>query len=227
MAKFIRKKRVFRKKRVYKRTNRRYNRKLLIGNPKQKVFYYKRHVNLEYIKAPADGLDVLQVRLAQFDDIPAYTEFSSLYDFYKICGVKYRFLPAYTQSVNTNNVGIFGTTSSVSQLRIFTVIDYNNGNAPASIDAMREYQNCKVTPYNRGHTRYCVPKLIVEAEGDSANIQMFARKNPWVNTSAPSINHYGIKIGIDTSLLDAGHIAPDDVLLRIEATYYIAFKNPK
>lgn len=198
------------------------------GNPTP-VYYFKRFCELTTITAGADGSDVLVARPSRLDDLPNYTEFTALYDFYKIVGVKVRMLPFFDNVPDNDAGGVFSATySSPSNLRIFSILDYNTLTPPTTINDMRQYQNCKVSRYVKGHKRYFVPKPVVEADSDLQAIQIFSgKRNPWINTTYPSIDHFGLSVGIDASNLDPSKVASGDPLLRLEATYYVCFKNPK
>lgn len=218
-----RRRRPMTRKRTYRK---KFNRKILIGNPRQKVYYYKRFANLPPVVAAVDGSDTLVGYNFNLTEVPGYTEFTALYDAYKICGLKLRFLPYYSQSTDQGGNDPFAPFSSSNNLRIFTCLDYNDSSAPVSINAIREYQNCKVTSYNKGHKRYFRPIVNLESTGNTT-IQVFSGKNPWISTGTPALQHYALKLGIDTSLLVNTAITPGDVLLRVEATFYIGFKQPR
>lgn len=207
--------------------NRRYRKKFTrLGNKNQKVFYYKRNCSLPPLVAGADGNDSFINYTFSLDDIASETDFTNLYDAYKIKAVKLRFLPYYTQSVLNSANPTFSTFSSVSNLRIYSAVDYNTASTPTSIDSIREYSNCKVTSYTRGHSRYFkpLPQLVASNNPFYQFPRAFA---PWMNSTTSSTAYLSLRVGIDTSLFPAASIAPGDVLLRVEAVYYISCKSPK
>lgn len=230
-------KRTFKRKtftrRPVRRTNfrsmTRFNRRMpnRIGNVHQKVYFYKRHSNDDAFVAGADGADSFYSTVYTLNAVPGYTEFTALYDFYKINKVVVKVLPFFSQvnSVGTST-GTFAAFSSASNLRIFSAVDYNDSTAPTTVDQLREYQNCKVTQYIKGHTRSFIPRVSLEGPS-GANCVYPQLGNPWVATAASNIEFNALKMAIDTSLLPAAYIAPGDVLARVEVTYYISFKNPK
>lgn len=226
------------RRRPMKRTNRRrtfkksINRKTTIpralGYPKQNVYYFSRHCELTNIIAPADGADTLDSLTFSLVDLPAPTDFTNLFDWYKINYVVIKFLP-YFNTVNAPGSSItFTTTSSANNMRIFTAIDYNDDTVPANINAIREYKNCKVTRYTQGQTRKFKPRPTLVSDDATPDVQ-YPIGNPWISTdtTGDDVAHFGLKLGIDTSLLPAAQIAPNDVLLKIECIYYIACKSPR
>lgn len=205
----------------YRRKFRRFTRRNIIGNPRQKVFYYKRFCSRANVVAPSTGNDTFFNYDFALNNLPGFSEFTAMYDSYKFCGVKINFLPTYSQQSATSDTASSFTASSWNNLRIFTVIDYNDFVQPVSLNDLRQYRNCKMTQYTRGHKRYFKPMY---QEDDV--IQTFTYKNPWIATTRSDLGHMAIKGGIDTSLLDTGVITENDVLLRVECQYYIAFKGP-
>lgn len=212
------KRRVRRNRRTYKR--KRYNKKLLIGNPKQKVFYFKRFVGgLASFVAGADFADSFANYTFRLADVPGFTEFTTLFDFYKIKAVKLVFLPQFSEYSGS----LMASTTFPPALRLFSIIDYNNISSPA-LDAMRQYSNCKITQYIKGHRRYFKPKVNFDIDGGGEGQY---GKNPWINTDQSAIQYLGFRIGCDTNLYNSISIASGDVLCRVEATYYMAFKSPR
>lgn len=229
----VRKTRRMRPRRGRKKFNRKYRIPRAIGNPRQKVYYYNRNVNLRSCLALTDGTDYLDTFTFKLDDVSGYTDFTNLYDFYKIKAIKMRFIPQFTGTqalyydtgANLSAWKWPGSNVTPSCLRIFTCIDYNDATVPTNINSMRQYANCKYSIYTKGHKRYFKPQLNVVSE-DGANIQ-YGNKSPWVSCAdAATQEYFSIKVGIDTSLLPAATIALNDVLCRIECVYYMAFKAP-
>jgi len=94
------------------------------------------------------------------------------------------------------------------------IIDYNDIFAPASLSAIREYGNCKVSPNNKIHKRFFYPKPIVNEDFE-------LMRNPWVNTNDASVNYCGIKYGWEQPS------ASTTSRWRVECVYYMKFKCPR
>lgn len=192
---------------------------MIIGNPQQKVFYFKRFAGMTSVTASADGTDTFQNYQFRLADVPGFTEFTTLFDFYKIKAIKIKFLPQFTQY----SASLLAANTLPGSMRIFSILDYNSISSP-TIDAMRQYQNCKITQYTRGHTRYFKPRLNLDTEG-SGEAQF--GKQPWINTDQSAVQYLGLRVAVDTNLYPAASIASGDILLRAEATFYLAFKSPR
>lgn len=212
-----RRRKKFNKKRTYRK---KFTKRMIVGNPRQKVYYYKRFCVRLAVLAANVGNDTFASYFFTLDNLPGYTEFTSLYDAYKFCGVKIKFLPSFSQQIADSTTTTTGW-STFNNLRIFSVIDYNDATTPVSINDLRQYQNCKMTQYVKGHQRYFKPKYL-----EDNTVTLFTSKNPWIATTRPDVGHYAIKLGVDTSLIESGLLVPADVLLRVECQYYIAFKSP-
>lgn len=199
-----------------------------LGYPKQRVYYFTRYGELSALTAGNDGTDVLVTKTFTLVDIPAPTDFTALFDWYKINYVVVTLLPYFSEVNTPGSTGTFTAHSTPANLRIFTAVDYNDATTPASINEIREYQNCKVTQYIKGHVRKFKPRPTIVSDDSTPDVQ-YPIGNPWISTDATGDDcvHYGLKIGVDTSLLSAGQIANGDVILRVEVKYYLAFKAPR
>ena len=97
-------------------------------------------------------------------NVPGFAEFTALYDQYKICGVKLIFYPRQTM---TNRVD--STENVLGNARIATAIDYNDSSPPLSIDDLRQYESCQITPLIERHERYVDKPLFVNSSGQNVS----------------------------------------------------------
>lgn len=173
------------------------------------LYYFKRHVDLGDLTI-ANSINTYSSFRFQFRDMPNATEFTSLFDQYKITGVKITFLPQQTQSVS---IGTINNPNASS--RFFSAIDYNDNNPPTSIDELREYQTCQYTPILKTHTRYIPKPKILDTNGFAIS--------PWMSTDSANVNYFGLKVAVEpmdsTSTLS--------MMYTVEATYYLVFKQVK
>lgn len=208
-----RKRRTYRKKRYSRnRTYRRkFTRRTMRYNKRgQKVYLFKRFLGLGVtpVSNVAPTLYTIDFRLNQ---LPNYTEFTDLYDQYKINAVKLSFLPSQTQSISLSS------TNNSTQGRFFSAIDYNDANSPVSIDELRQYQSCKWTSMYRPHKRFFRPKI--QDRGAS-----YTPGKPWINCTSPDQQYLALKVGIEPT----NATAPSTSLYyNVEAKFYMSFKNVK
>jgi len=153
----------------------------------------------------------------RLSDLPGYTEFTNLYDQYKIEKVKLHFLPRYSETVPgsttspwvTNSL-LWNCTSDDGTQRLFT----ENDALQASAAKMR------VT--NDPFTIWVKPKFQVEVSTALA----FANAKPdtgFLDCDNFGVVHYGHEIGGYNMGALAGQLSE----WKCYATYYMAFKDMK
>lgn len=205
--------RVYRKRYSKKKSMRRYRKRYTrrvprsLGNPKQKIFYYTRFCDLGTITSTSAST-TYGASSFNLSQVPGYTDFTALYDFYKIKAIKLSFVPWS----NVTN----GNSGTEHFQRIFTVIDYNDVGIPTAVTDLQQYKSCKWSPNNRIHKRYFKPKTIIDSYNELA---LVLDKQPWVPTTNTTNSYYGIKWAIESQINLT-------TLYKIEAKFYLAFKSP-
>ena len=193
-------------RRNFKRTwgRKRYNKR------GQRVFYYSRYTGNFGSFTIANTVTTAVGFNFSLNDLPNYTEFTALYDMYKINAVKISFLPQMNNSVSIGSIN-----NPNASARFFSAIDYNDASTPGSSDELRQYKTCKITPILKKHTRMIYKPKILTTNSFSIS--------PWMATSSPSENYYGLRVFVEamdsTSTLSMTY--------SVEAKYYLAFKNVK
>lgn len=211
----------FSRKRTYRRKFSRFGKRKLNTN----VYYFKRKSNYVYdwvMAAPISQINGttgpaaanIAFRLA---DVPGYTDFTNMYDQYRIRAVKLNLIPM--SNVTDQNYSQFNYAT-----RCFSAFDPNSDGigitGANSIQQVQEYQNSKWTPYNRIHKRYIKPKIEMTTPGGVANVNL-AGKQPWLQCADTGTTlHYGLHVAIDD-------IQSNTVMYKVEATYYMQFARPK
>jgi len=147
----------------------------------------------------------------ELSDLPAYTELTALYDQYRIDGVLLTFYPRQTSV--TNNT-LFDQVKG--EAKLFTCIDYNDLNPPATADEVRQYESCKVTSLIKEHTVYVKKPLFVNTSGQNTS--------DFVSTANPSTRWYGCKYYAEPPGMTS---ATAQFFYSVEAVFYLSFKNIK
>lgn len=178
------------------------------GAANERIHYVKRNVNLGSMTT-SNATPTLNAYNFSISDCNNYTELTSLYDQYKICGVRFRMFPKQTGSTS------LGVTDSVTAGRVISAIDYTDSTPPASTDELREYESCKVTSFYDQHERYIPAPKYVNNSNEVTD--------QWAPTSNVALNWNGLKVTLDPS----GSTATNQQLYVIECTYYMCFKNIK
>lgn len=206
-------KRTYSKRRPFYR-NRKFSRTMMVPS-NQKIHYFKRHVDLGIINLTNAGI-TSQGWSFQLNEVPNYTEFTNLYDQYKLCAAAVKFIPLQTVSqISPTGVGNFN-------IRFATVIDYDSSGAFATFDDAREFSTCKVKACTQYHTRYIKPRIRSANENDSNTIVASGTRKMWLSTTVTNIPHYGLRYVFEAIP------TPSYVMqYKVEAVYYLAMRNVK
>lgn len=206
-------KRIVRRKRISKR---KVGKRMMVRRSpglRQPVHYFKRTQFATNVITVSGGASYFGASSFEIQNLPNFNEFTSLYDQYKLTAIKYQILPRG----NSADVGTSATQGN--QGRIFSVIDYDDSNAPASFNDMTQYQNLKSTPNTMTHTRYFKPKFIMDVLSGGVGLTANAPRSGWIDCTQADVKHRGIKIGIQAP--NATATWTYDLMV----TYYLAFKN--
>ncbi|AUM61688.1 capsid [uncultured virus] len=174
-----------------------------IRNRKQ-TYFYTRYA--DYGDVYCDGLNPTNGGYSfSLEDLPNYTEFTALYDMYKINAVKITFIPKVTVSTSTTSIN-----NPDNYARFFSVIDYNSATA-STTDQLRQYQTARFTRLLRTHKRYIYkPKLLTSISTSTTQ---------WLSTSTANANYFGLIYSIEPTTAT--------MTFGVEAKFYLSFRNVK
>lgn len=190
----------FRGNRKYVGNSRRMAKSLIAKN---KVYNFKR----SFVYGTRATIPLTPTLIAEnfsLNDIPAYTEFTSLFDYYCIKRIKVKYIPYQTES---NSVS---TVNNAGNVPVFHVVDTSDASAPATVEELAEYQDHKISKLYDGWSAYFTPKF---ADATSAV------RGGWVATTNPSLNWYGYKYAIPPTT--------NAMTYFTVWTFYIQCKDPK
>jgi len=153
-----------------------------------RVYTVHQTSGLGVVVTSGNSLPTFYTRAFSTSDILQFASFAALFDQYKIEAVEVWFTPygAATASGYANNV------------HIYTVVDYDDANAPTSVGAMQVYQNCVETRCTEGHYIKFRPHIATAAYG-GAFTQFKNEPASWMDSASTSTQHYGVKLGIDAT----------------------------
>lgn len=146
-----------------------------------------------------------------------WTQFSTLYDRYKINGVKVRFIPLVNVA-DTKGNGL------IPELKI--VYDRDDGNLPTVGDVWA--RQGRIYRLNKPVSIYLKkPSMAAAVWAPGANPGSYtpgyvSLDNKFVNTSYSNVPHYGIKFAMRDFYSPQGSV---NVSIRVEVTYYMTFKE--
>lgn len=163
------------------------------------------------------------------DSLPDYTEFTTLFDRYKIVGMKLKLIPFNTQS----EVGA-AVSATYAQTGVIWhgITDYDDANsAPTATDVgintLREYESYKVRNVLNGRpvTQYCKPRIATAAYGASVFTRFANMKNLWIDANSSDVQHYGFKGIFEMSPNSAAINTTIAIFIKAELTLYFCTKD--
>lgn len=213
MPKYVRRK-YQRKRAVRKRRALRGRRAARKVNIKKDTHYFKRFA----YKATITG-DVSRTAKGamsfKLDDIPGLSDFTSLFDYYRISGVKLRFTTYLDPNSQAAGNAYFP--------KLYTAIDMDDDAAPLSSDDLRQRTNCKIRwlAPNRSYGIFLRPKYLKNVYISGVSTGYEIGKQTWLDLSNTNIPHYGLKYVVE-------NLNPDlSQAVQVEATYYIQMKGTR
>ena len=114
------------------------------------------------------------------NDLPNYTEFTTLFDLYKIEMIEIEWTPEYTELTDAAPV------SNAVNCYFNTAID-PAGNAPTNVDDVLQYRSLHSTSITKTHKRSFVPAFLMDG---------IIPASCYISCASPSSNLYGIVYGI-------------------------------
>lgn len=164
-------------------------RKVTVGRgvaPKNMVFPIKRTVEFS-IQSNTTINAVYGSRAFFLSDLPVSSDFINLFDQYRIVGVDLHCCP---------RANINSTTDGTRYSIFHYAKDFTDVTAPASNQDIYQYSDAKRV--NAQNIREFHIKLKPQAaetywSGLTATGYGAAREGAWINTSSPSVQHYGLK----------------------------------
>lgn len=113
--------------------------------------------------------------------LPSYTNFTNLFDLYRITKVQIDWVPEYTELTDAALV------SNAVNVRFNTAVDISDATIPANVDSILQYQQLSSTGITKPHSRTFAPAMLMGG---------LVPCSCWLPTSASSEAHYGLKYAI-------------------------------
>lgn len=145
-------------------------------------------------------------------DTPTPTDFTSLFDQYRIQQVRVEFIPLSAP---------FGASTTATNLPyLITAIDYDD-NSTTTAAALQQYSNAQVV-YNQEYTqRTLTPRFALSAYSGVFGSFALAPVGEWIDAASPSVQYYGVKWATTPVSVVSGSYQ----LYAIVCTYMIQCRN--
>ena len=155
--------------------------------------------------------DTVGAFVFQLNSLPNNADLKKMYDEYTVDKLRFEFIP------NGSNIPCVSGATVASRCILYTAKDYNDNTAPASLNAILEYQTCKYSPYLEKQYRSLKPcALATNPDGT-----VMGAAGTWVPTSQDTVKWFGLKYGLSANGNSAGTVQTYQVLV----TVYLSFKN--
>lgn len=183
-------------------------------NLKKDMHYFARSTEIISYQGQGTG-EIVGSGTFRLNQLPNYGEFTTLFDRYKIHGVKLtwhlRQVPGSDNLVFQHNV----------YPRLFIVKDYDDSNNPANQAAIQEHGKCKeyILMPNRKLNIYVKPSVLIPAYRSGVSNSYIPKWNQWIDCADADVPHYGIKYVIDTF--------NTYYQLFVTAKFYMSFKDTR
>lgn len=186
---------------------RRNRRRMMLRRPRrfrprmtrQKLFNFKRTCELSTVAISTSN--VAGALTFKLNDLPSYTELTTLFDAFRIKAVKLQFVPDFSSAdpIATTTIG-----------SIHHAIDHNDSSAPSASTDLMQYSTYKRNRLDRGLKRY------IKVNTQDSTGQDW---NKWFRSSDQyPVPYYGFKYFAEA-------IGTGTIHLRVYATYYVQCKS--
>lgn len=133
----------------------------------------------------ADGINPsLVANFFSLSQLPDSTDFTNLFDMYRITKIEIEWLPEYTELTDAALV------SNAVNVRFNSTIDLTDSLAPAAVSDILQFQQLLTSGITKPHKRVFTPCFLM---GGLVPCQC------WLPTSSPAERHYGVKVGVDAT----------------------------
>lgn len=150
------------------------------------------------------------------DKLPNYTDFTTLFDSYRITGVEYRIIPHF--NVAAVNTGI----SNTQVARLVTVVDKDDDTNLSGLTAAMQYASMEESLLDKERKRYFQPLPTVQVFRSNTSTGYQSPDGPtWIDMAQVDVPHYCAK-GL---ICDTTASADNPRTLTIIATLYFECKG--
>lgn len=185
------------------------------------VYKFKRKrassITVEYDGATTESHGVFKFMLS---DVPNSTEFTALFDKYRITGIKAQFFPR-TNTLSQNN--LTGTLTECPP--ILTVVDYDDAAATGDSNVLMQYENCRVHSEFKPFSVFFRPMIALATYSSGAFSGYSSSRKQWIDAASPDVEYYALKWASLTYAI--ANSTTIEVNWDVVFTYYIECKYPR
>lgn len=146
------------------------------------------------------------------------TEFTTLFDRYRIVGVKLQFLPGQ----NNSDAYINGFASPLPYL--YYAQDWDDAGVPGSQTEVTQYGTVKCRRLDKPFSVFIKPKAAAQVYHTGVTSAFATANNAWIDCSNGDVQHYGMKLWLKNVMCDPSHANFNCVVIP---TYYLQFRDSR
>lgn len=177
--------------------------------------YFKRTYFLENITQEAGG-NMSRAYVIRFSDLPGVSEFTSLFDEFKIRKATFRFEPTYSEN------GL-SQINNYSLKYVRSAVDLNDSSPYGSEDLMFQHDTLKNHKPNSVIIRSVnMPAIAAEAYAGPITSGYYIQRNKWIDMANYGMPHFGLRLWISQTGMPTGSL-----LYRVIVTLHFQCKAMK
>jgi len=176
---------------------------------RSKVVAIRRGVALNPILSNTSTFESFGSQTYQLTDLPAYTDFTNLFDQYRIVKVKLDYFPRYTG--NMTSTGLYSLLTYA--------VDSTDVSVPVNKNEVLQYDSYKTVQAYRPFSVTLKPAPSVAMYQSLATTGYGPKQGSWVDCKSPGVQHYGMKWVFECNSGTAMGI-------DVKATYWCEFREP-
>lgn len=189
------------------------------------IHQYKRSAHgQEIVTSDFDGLFLYAYTFA-FAALPSVSDFTSLYDQFKITGIKHTIM---LRSTNLSGLETNNSSYHPGMPYMYWVVDRDDNSAPLTLDELREYSAAKMFQFDTGRRTWSVyfkPNTLAAVDYLGSPNSRSIMFNKWIDMSNTGTQYYGLKIGIKMPV--NGIISLPKAYFDVETTYYFTCRQAR
>lgn len=154
-------------------------------------------------------------------DLTNYTEFTTLFDKYRIRGIRAQFLP------RTNILSQANLTGTLTEVPpIVTVVDYDDAVGTDDYLSLMQFENAKIHSEFKPFSVFFRPQLATGAYAGGVFTGFSSDKGTkWIDAASTTVEYYGLKWA--TLNYAVGNSTTIHPFWDVVFTYYIQLKYPR
>lgn len=151
------------------------------------VHHFKRSFQGTAITASAAGGNP-QALYFTFNMLPNYTEFTNLFDMYRVNFLVLKLVPSITGADGNPSA------SSIALPNIHSALDYDDSTVPTDVPYLLQYSNHRMTRGHQIHKRAFRPAIDLDVSGLDASAPKWKQ---WINLATVTCAHRGVKLYVE------------------------------